>query len=50
MLNKLNNKTMKRINVLVINCLFLMALWSCGGSGTDKANNAIKFGKTEPRI
>ena len=49
MLNKLNNKTMKRINVLVINCLFLMALWSCGGSGTDKANNAIKFGKNRAK-
>ena len=40
---------MKRINVLVINCLFLMALWSCGGSGTDKANNAIKFGKNRAK-
>lgn len=40
---------MKRINVLVINCLFLMALWSCGGSGTDKADNAIKYGKNEKK-
>lgn len=37
----------KELKLFGTYCLFIIALCSCRGSGTDKADNAIKYGKNK---